>query len=227
LHVVRPGGIVIAAWPVGYQLSALGCQLTALHRSASRKERGQHVQQSADSLRFRRRRPPPSRWADRTTLLISAGGFGVGPIEHLMTALLQLRHEAQVVAICGRSETLYQRVQRIAAERPAGGHVSIHPVGYTTEMDEYMAAADLVVGQPGGLTTSEALARGLVFVIVNPIPGQEERNSDHLLEQGRPFVAITWPSSRTRSIASSTTRLVWLACARTWRSRPNLALPMA
>jgi processive 1,2-diacylglycerol beta-glucosyltransferase len=47
-----------------------------------------------------------------------------------------------------------------------------------------MAASDLVLGKPGGLTTSEALARGLVFVIVNPIPGQEERNSDHLLEGG-------------------------------------------
>jgi processive 1,2-diacylglycerol beta-glucosyltransferase len=45
-----------------------------------------------------------------------------------------------------------------------------------------MAASDLVLGKPGGLTTSEALAKGLVFVIVNPIPGQEERNSDHLLE---------------------------------------------
>ena len=33
-------------------------------------------------------------------------------------------------------------------------------------------------------TTCEALAKGLVFVIVNPIPGQEERNSDHLLEAG-------------------------------------------
>ena len=47
-----------------------------------------------------------------------------------------------------------------------------------------MAAADLMVGKPGGLTTSEALAKGLMFVIVNPIPGQEERNADHLLEEG-------------------------------------------
>ena len=47
-----------------------------------------------------------------------------------------------------------------------------------------MAASDLLVGKPGGLTTSEALARGLALVIVNPIPGQEERNSDHLLEEG-------------------------------------------
>ncbi len=51
-------------------------------------------------------------------------------------------------------------------------------------MDELMTAADLFVGKPGGLTTSEALAKGLPMVIINPIPGQEERNSDHLLEQG-------------------------------------------
>jgi processive 1,2-diacylglycerol beta-glucosyltransferase len=51
-------------------------------------------------------------------------------------------------------------------------------------MDEYMSASDIIVGKPGGLTTCEALAKGLVFVIVNPIPGQEERNSDHLLENG-------------------------------------------
>jgi processive 1,2-diacylglycerol beta-glucosyltransferase len=51
-------------------------------------------------------------------------------------------------------------------------------------MDEYMSASDLIVGKPGGLTTSEALAKGLVMLIVNPIPGQEERNSDHLLEEG-------------------------------------------
>jgi len=58
------------------------------------------------------------------------------------------------------------------------------PVGYTKQMDEYMSAADLIVGKPGGLTTCEALTKGLVFVIVDPIPGQEERNSDHLLENG-------------------------------------------
>ena len=51
-------------------------------------------------------------------------------------------------------------------------------------MDEFMSASDILLGKPGGLTTSEALAKGLVFVIVNPIPGQEERNSDHLLEEG-------------------------------------------
>src|SRR5207248_3184315 len=44
--------------------------------------------------------------------------------------------------------------------------------------------SDLVVSKPGGLTTSETLACGAVMVILNPIPGQETRNSDFLLENG-------------------------------------------
>ncbi|HEX8096568.1 MAG TPA: glycosyltransferase [Pyrinomonadaceae bacterium] len=121
---------------------------------------------------------------DRTTILVSAGGFGVGPIEHLMTALAELKHPAQVVAICGRNEELKERVERLASSKRSEGNVEIKAIGYTTEMNEYMAASDILLGKPGGLTTSEALARGLVFCIVNPIPGQEERNSDHLLEEG-------------------------------------------
>ena len=47
-----------------------------------------------------------------------------------------------------------------------------------------MTAADIVVTKPGGLTTSEALACGTAMAVVNPIPGQESRNSDYLLENG-------------------------------------------
>ncbi len=47
-----------------------------------------------------------------------------------------------------------------------------------------MQVADVVVTKPGGLTTSETLARGAVMAIINPIPGQESRNSDYLLENG-------------------------------------------
>ena len=122
----------------------------------------------------------PERW----TILVSAGGFGVGPIEHLMSSLLELRHAVQLIVICGRNEELKNRIDSLAAALPAEGWVNVKALGYTTEMDEYMAASDIVLGKPGGLTTSEALAKGLVFVIVNPIPGQEERNSDHLLEEG-------------------------------------------
>jgi processive 1,2-diacylglycerol beta-glucosyltransferase len=122
---------------------------------------------------------------DVTTILLSAGGFGVGPMEHILKSLISdMRSPAEVVALCGRNQKLKHRIDHLAASIPPDSQLSIKTVGYTTAMDEYMSASDILLGKPGGLTTSEALAKGLIFVIVNPIPGQEERNSDHLLEEG-------------------------------------------
>jgi processive 1,2-diacylglycerol beta-glucosyltransferase len=121
---------------------------------------------------------------DRLTILVSAGGFGVGPVGHLIATLARLEHPARVVAVCGRNEALKNQLSEAVRKFPRRSPVSFTLVGFTTDMDELMAAADLFVGKPGGLTTSEALAKGLPMVVINPIPGQEERNSDHLLEEG-------------------------------------------
>ncbi len=117
---------------------------------------------------------------DRPLVLQVAGGFGVGPIEHIYRALLDVEVPLEVVAITGRNEAARKQLEGVEAPARHRAHV----IGFTTEIDEYMAAADLVVSKPGGLTTSEALARGAAMVIVNPIPGQESRNSDFLLENG-------------------------------------------
>jgi processive 1,2-diacylglycerol beta-glucosyltransferase len=121
---------------------------------------------------------------DRFTILVSAGGFGVGPVGHLMQALARLSHPARVVMVCGRNESLKAELGELVKKFAGRSVVSFTLLGFTTEMDELMTAADLYVGKPGGLTTSEALAKALPMVVINPIPGQEERNSDHLLEQG-------------------------------------------
>ncbi len=114
-----------------------------------------------------------------TTILVSAGGFGMGPVESLVRSLRGLETPVQIVVVCGRNAALRKRLEGL----PSEGH-PVTVVGYTTEMNRWMAASDLLVGKAGGLTSSESLASGLVMVIVNPIPGQEERNSDHLLEEG-------------------------------------------
>ncbi len=121
---------------------------------------------------------------EKLTIIVSAGGFGVGNIEYLLQALSDLQTPSQIVAICGRNNELRTKLEKLSREKFNNERVTFKPIGFTKEMDEYMSAADLIVGKPGGLTTSEAMAKGLIFVVVNPIPGQEERNSDHLLEKG-------------------------------------------
>lgn len=118
------------------------------------------------------------------TIYMSTGGFGVGPTEEIVTALSQMQHDAQVLVMCGRNEDLIDKLNHVSVDFEGRSRLKVHPVGYTHDVDEYMTASDMVLGKPGGLTTSEALCKGLVFVIVNPIPGQEERNADHLLEEG-------------------------------------------
>ena len=119
-------------------------------------------------------------------ILISAGGYGIGPVEQLVNDLLALQRPWQIVAIAGKAEKVRKRLEELsrdAGKLPSGAHRLV-PVGFTTDMDKYMAAADLLVGKAGGLTTSEALARHLPMALIEPIPGQEERNADHLLEAG-------------------------------------------
>lgn len=117
---------------------------------------------------------------EKTVLLLSAGALGVGPAEYMVERLLNLNGDAQTVVICGRNDGLKQRILQLTDSRSDRFKV----LGYTDEMHKLMKMADIFIGKPGGITTSEAIACGLPMCVVSPIPGQEERNSDHLLEEG-------------------------------------------
>ena len=85
---------------------------------------------------------------------------------------------AQMIVVCGKNEKLRAQIAA-AAHRHA-----VQVLGFATNMQELMAASDLILTKPGGLTTSEALALGKPLFVLSPIPGQEAANSDFLLEQG-------------------------------------------
>ncbi|HEV3416777.1 MAG TPA: glycosyltransferase [Pirellulales bacterium] len=117
---------------------------------------------------------------DRPIVLQLSGGFGVGPIERIYRAILDVEVPLEIVVVSGRNAKLKSELEKIDSPSRHTAHV----LGFTTEIDELMAAADVVVSKPGGLTTSEVLASGAAMAIINPIPGQESRNSDFLLENG-------------------------------------------
>lgn len=120
---------------------------------------------------------------DLPAILISAGGFGAANLGRMLQALIDARLPAQIIAVCGKNAALKCSIEKIASQTTNGDGLC-DPVGFTTDMDEFMTAADLIVGKPGGLTTSESLIKGLAWVVVNPIPGQEEKNAIYLLEHG-------------------------------------------
>lgn len=123
--------------------------------------------------------------SERPLFLISGGALGVSPAAGVLEGLSRLKHPAQAVVICGKKPELQASLEKQARaiEATVPG-LTFKILGYTDEMHRWMQMSDLFIGKPGGLTTAESLASGLPMVIVAPIPGQEERNSDHLLEKG-------------------------------------------
>lgn len=116
------------------------------------------------------------------TVLMSTGGFGTSPAVELLEELARVPTPLQVVACCGRNEKLLDDVRAFA--RDQRGTLQVKPQGFTKEIDELMSCCDVILGKPGGLTTWESFAKGLAWVVVDPIPGQEQRNTYHLLEEG-------------------------------------------
>jgi processive 1,2-diacylglycerol beta-glucosyltransferase len=115
---------------------------------------------------------------ERPVILLLSGGFGIGPVEALLQRVLAVQRALDILVVCGHNERLKQKLTRV--RKPRRHHLVV--MGYTTRIDELMTAADVVVSKPGGLTASEVFASGSVLAIVNPIPGQESRNSDYILE---------------------------------------------
>lgn len=119
-------------------------------------------------------------------VLVTGGGFGIGDIESTVAAILGRVRSVRVTVVCGRNAALERRMRSVEASRAAvdGRGNALEVVGYTKEMHRYLGDADLLVGKPGGLTTAEAKAIGLPMVLLRPIPGQEERNAQALVECG-------------------------------------------
>jgi processive 1,2-diacylglycerol beta-glucosyltransferase len=161
----------------------------------------------------------------RPLLLVLCGGFGVGPVESLVESLAASAGSAQLVVVAGRNEELRRRLERVGrkASRPP------RVLGFTTEMHEWMALAELVVTKPGGLTTTEALALGVPMVLANAIPGQETRNAAMLYEAG---AAISGENPltvgyRVARLLESPVRLAAMREAARRLGRPNAAAAIA
>ncbi len=110
-------------------------------------------------------------------VLIMGGGGGFGPIPELMASIDRMPDACQFVVIAGTNQPLlaWLRAQRFTHR------VRVH--GYIDAVPQLMDIATLIITKPGGLTTSEALAKRLPLLILSPIPGQEMCNARYLLAQ--------------------------------------------
>lgn len=163
----------------------------------------------------------------RPVLALMAGGAGVGAgtggggLEATAARLLAMPGDFQLVALAGRNEKLLSDLKSLAGAHPG----RFFPMGFTRTIERLMRAADLAITKPGGLTSSECLAMGLPMILVNPIPGQEERNADYLLENGAALKAYDGPGLefRVRALLADPARLAAMRSRALALGKPHAA----
>jgi processive 1,2-diacylglycerol beta-glucosyltransferase len=158
---------------------------------------------------------------NKFTVLMMAGGAGVGGLDTLAERVLRLPDPPQLVALAGRNAELLQRLQALAGKHPG----KLFPLGFTTTVERVMTAADLVVTKPGGLSVSECLAKRRPMLLVSPIPGQEERNADYLLEAGAAIKAVDGATLvfKLATLMAEPARLAAMSAAAARIGRPGAA----
>lgn len=154
---------------------------------------------------------------DIPTVLIMGGSMGNGDVVSVMEKLDVMPLDFQMVVVCGSNDKLKSKLnEMVPAKR-------VTVLGFVSNVDVLMSAADMIVTKPGGLTISESIAKKLPMVLIDPIPGQEERNMDFLTNHGMamriskyvPVDAIVW------QLLSSTERRDLMLQAQETFGKPN------
>lgn len=119
---------------------------------------------------------------DKFTILLMGGSFGAGNLKECLIELLNSRHDFQVVVITGRDQSLKERLEKLISD--LNTRKTIRILGFTKDMPELLTLGNVLVTKPGGLTTTEAILKGIPMIIPYYIPGQEAENVDFLLNNG-------------------------------------------
>jgi processive 1,2-diacylglycerol beta-glucosyltransferase len=163
---------------------------------------------------------------NKTTIMMMGGGAGIGNMEIIADRLLQMRDgerhfDFQMIVLAGKNLAALKALQKLADIFPD----RLFPIGFTQQVERLMVCADVVITKPGGLTTSECLAMGLPMIVNAPIPGQEERNADYVMEQGAALKAVDAIALefRMRELLASPEKLQYMRMQARRIGRPQAA----
>lgn len=123
--------------------------------------------------------------SDKIILLFS-GSIGCGKLNRIAAQLEGcLPQDCMLIVLCGHNERMHRRMRRRCGSRTI-------VLGYTDHVAEYMAAADLCIAKPGGLSTTEMLAMKLPMILLHTVPGCESRNLDFFRSRGVAIGTDRW-----------------------------------
>ena len=120
------------------------------------------------------------------TVLLMAGGDGVGAVQQQAVAVAKALGEApyksQLIVVCGHNKAMAKDL--LDTKRVWPSNVKVVVLGFTTNIDEYMVASNLLITKAGPGTICEAMILGLPLILSSFLPGQEEGNVPYVVDNG-------------------------------------------
>lgn len=109
-------------------------------------------------------------------LLVMGGGLGLIPKADELLSLLAETNGLHVTVIAGKNESLHKKLTE--------AYPAFSVVGFTHQVEDYMAQADLLLTKAGGITTFEAIHTGTPLCLLKPFLMQEEANAAYVESHG-------------------------------------------
>lgn len=112
--------------------------------------------------------------------LVAGGGWGLGNLEETACSLLKKELNCKLLIVTGKNQPLYKRLKALEKKNPKRLAVE----GTIPHMYNIMKNALAVLTKPGGLTVTEAMVLKKPLILLNPLPGAEEKNLNYLINKG-------------------------------------------
>jgi processive 1,2-diacylglycerol beta-glucosyltransferase len=117
--------------------------------------------------------------SDVPLILVLFGGTGHGRPRAILEQLRKVEQPLQAAFVTGRNRRLEEETRRLCQDLP-----QFHTLGWVNNIQEWMAAADLLISKPGGSTLMEAAACSLPMLAFDPLPGNERRTAARIEKWG-------------------------------------------
>lgn len=119
---------------------------------------------------------------NKTTVSIMSGSMGFGNVMESVQELDAMPVDYQMIVICGNNLKLYNAL--IEAVDAGEYQKDIYVYKFVGNVEDIMAASNIICTKPGGLSLSEALTVRRPIVMLEPIPGLEEYNAAFMVNCG-------------------------------------------
>lgn len=109
------------------------------------------------------------------TILLTAGGVGSGNLRDMLRNLARAYPQQQILVVTGKNAVLRKELEQLQL----GPLVRIY--GFVSNMEQLMAASDLIVTKAGPGTLMEALVMRRPVIVTQAVGTQEQGNIDFVL----------------------------------------------